>query len=101
MVEPAKDWRGAHRACCKTGRRGRIGDALLQSLMWPIGIKICDVLPEDEEQVGFTQDEQVVEALATHTAKQPFTAGIGKQYQMHSMHPMRREYSGLPTRITH
>ena len=69
MVEPAKHRRCVHSACCKTGRHGRIGDALLQSLVWPLGVVVCDILPEDTEQVGFTQDEQVVEALAADAAK--------------------------------
>src|SRR5664279_825437 len=76
MVGPTKHRRGADSPCCTTGRHGRIGDALLQSLVWPLGIVVCDILPEDTEHVGFTQDEQVVEALAAHAAKQALTAGI-------------------------
>src|SRR3712207_3619831 len=79
MMQPAQDWHGAHAtgpygATC-TSLSG-IGHPLPQALMWAPRVEVRGVLREDASQVDLAQDQQVVQALAPHAAKEPLADRI-------------------------
>jgi len=53
--------------------------------MRPPGVEVGDVLPQRAPQVTGAEDDDVVEALASHRAEEPLTSGVD----------LRRAYGAL------
>ena len=61
---------------CRCGAFGAFGNALADALMWPGPVEVRDVLLEDPPQMGFAQDQDMVEAFAANTPQQPLADGV-------------------------
>jgi hypothetical protein len=56
-------------------------DPLPETLMRARMVDVAHVLREHSPEVSFTEDQQVVKALAPHTAQEPFTERVGPEEQ--------------------
>ncbi len=52
------------------------GDSLPDPLVRPRGVAVRHVLPQHTPQLPLTQDEDVIQALAPHTAEEPLAGGV-------------------------
>ena len=73
MVQPAEDRWSVHQSRGGASRGRRIGEALLQPLVWPV---YATYSPEEPEYVGFVEDEQVVQARSADAAQHARTNGM-------------------------
>jgi hypothetical protein len=79
MVQAAQDRDGTHAAGQHRARGAplwSIGHSLPQALMGPCRVEVRGVLPQDAAQMGFAQDQQVVQALAPHAPQEALARGV-------------------------
>src|SRR5215470_701082 len=80
MVQPGQNRNRNHFA--SSGRSGTrcssgVGDLLPNPLMRPCLVEIGDIRMEYTVELLLMQDEQIIEALTSHTAQAALTDGIG------------------------
>ena len=79
-MQSTQDWQGEDLASLVI-QRNRLPisfwDLLSDSLMWSGLIEVLDIGTQDTMQLLLLQDEQVIEALATHAVQKAFTDSIG------------------------
>jgi len=81
-MQSPQDWKGKDLANISMWRdRPTIPfwDLLSDALMRSGLIEVVDIGSQDPLELPLLQNEQVIEALATHTAKKTFTDGIGSR----------------------
>ena len=79
-MQSTQDWQGEDLTSLVI-QRNRLPisfwDLLSDSLMWSGLIEVLDIGTQETMQLLLLQDEQVIQTLATHAAKEAFTDGIG------------------------
>ena len=53
-----------------------LGTVVVERLVWPHGVVVGEVRAQEPAQMGLTQNEEVVEALAADGADHPFREGV-------------------------
>ena len=79
VVQPAQHREGTHSPAdlrLRRSSRRAIGEALLQSLVWPHAVEVGHVLAQHAPDVRLAQDQPTVRALASDTAEEPLAGGV-------------------------
>ena len=76
MVKTVKDGEGDERAGAMRRPNGSDRNALVQPLVRPCLVEITAILRKNRAQVAFAENENVIEALSSHTSQKTFADGI-------------------------
>jgi hypothetical protein len=82
MVEPTQDREGEDLAALRIWWQwpsGSLRNLLLDALMRPGSIEVVHVCVEHAVELLLMHDEQMIEALTSHTAEEALTDGIGSR----------------------
>ncbi len=82
MVQSTQDGQGEDLAIIVMGKDRLtipFWDLLVDALMWSGSIEVLNIGAQDTLQLLLLQDQQVIEALPSHTAEEPLTDGIGSR----------------------
>ncbi len=69
MVKTVKDGEGDERAGAIRRPNGSDWNALVQPLVRPCLVEVTAILRKNREQVAFAENENVIEALSSHTSE--------------------------------
>jgi hypothetical protein len=80
MMQTAQDRQGDDLATCVMGRHRsslRLGNLLLDAEILPGSVAVVHICVEHAVELLLMEDEQMIEALTSHTAEKALTDGIG------------------------
>ncbi len=82
MMEPTQDWEREDLAALAIWWRRPsfwLWSLLFDPLMRPGSVEVAHIRVEHPVELFLMQDEQMIEALTSHTAQEPLTDGIGSR----------------------
>jgi hypothetical protein len=99
MMEPAQNWEGEDLPACGIWwqwLRWWLRNLLLDPLMRPGSVEVPHISVEHALELPLMEDEQVIEALPSHTAQETLTEGIGSRRVIRSCEKLDATRLGNP-----